>query len=191
MPLGDEHAAETGRVEHRGDAHESGTDLDATSLGIDRIGLDARCARTPCRVHDAVEQRPGDPAPAIARRGCGSSRWTTPGGHPAPESFASSRGAASPSEPPLRPNRPALRRDRRGNRGPVVRLASARGGAGFATCRPTSPSCRVHAMPGTSSPARRSRPAPRGRPTTGPRWRGRSGAAASVTGVTLATCNGG
>ena len=63
MPLGDEDALEPGRVEHRGDANEAGTDLDPATLGIDRVGL-----YTGGPASRAASTTPSSSARAIPRR---------------------------------------------------------------------------------------------------------------------------
>lgn len=66
MPIGHEDATEAYRVEHRGNADESGADLDPSSLRVDRVGLH------PWRVggsggrDDCVQQRLRDAATAVA-----------------------------------------------------------------------------------------------------------------------------
>ena len=63
VPIGDEHAAEAGGVEHRGEADVAGADLHACPFGIDRVRLDAWSAGRLGGGHDPVEQGARD-APA-------------------------------------------------------------------------------------------------------------------------------
>jgi hypothetical protein len=67
VPIGDEHTTEAGGVEHRGKADKARADLHASSLGIDRVGLDTRCACRPCRGHDPLQQGCCDAAAPKAR----------------------------------------------------------------------------------------------------------------------------
>ena len=67
MPIGDEHAAESGGVEHRGKADEARANLDPRSFRIDRVCLDTRCARRAGGRQDAIEQGGCDTPPAVPR----------------------------------------------------------------------------------------------------------------------------
>ena len=80
VSIGHEDPAEARGVEHRGDAHEAGADLDTVAGGIDGISLHARCAGLTGSLHDAGQQRGRHPHGVGSRGGCGSTRWTKRGG---------------------------------------------------------------------------------------------------------------
>ena len=64
--IGHEDAAEARRVEHRGDPHEPGADLDSLPLRVDRVGLHARGPGGLGSPDDCVQQRLRDAAAAVA-----------------------------------------------------------------------------------------------------------------------------
>ena len=157
-------------LEHRRHPDVAERDVDAAAVRVDRVGLDAGCARPAGVVDDALEQRRGDTLAPVADADVEAENRTRPARRRPSGSSSSARAVAAAAAARTRTSPRPRRRRRRASRPAAPRRAVhavPRAARPACSCRSRPPG---HAAPGTSSPCRRcrrgsSRRRPSGRPS--------------------------